>query len=178
MQSAPNSTLHWSPDIRITSWPHNRWPIITSTRLHPSQTYLPLEFTWTHSPSKKIRANRHTEKNKNVSNDFQQPCGGKDITFTRICIIEYTRNVCEFLDYVHTTMNNQTNDKILRVPLVLYVHVITYCPYCHSWIPIRTYFSHMLVRWNIRRKFSVSMFVRVSNSGHPEKCTRKTKKLW
>ena len=66
----------------------------------------------------------------------------------------------------------QINEKHLSVPLIFYICARTYCLKCRNWIPIRTYISHMLVRFNIRRYFSASLSVRVSDSGQTVNCYR------
>lgn len=116
-----------------------------------------------------IHSKINTEKNGNVSYTFQQLCGLKFINFKRLNLIKFIRNICIFLYYVHSNTNNQINEKFLLIPSVLYICVRTYCPNCHNRIPIRTYISHILVRFNIHRNLSVSLSIRVSDSGQSVK---------
>ena len=98
---------------------------------------------------KLIREKSHTDKNKNVSYALQKPCGGKETPSRRLHIIELTRYVLLFLDYVHETTDNQINKKRLRIRLGLYLCDRNYWHNYHNLIPICTYVSQILVKFNI-----------------------------
>ena len=130
MRLAPASTLHRDPTIKTSS---------------PITSMQPLT-------NKQICAKIHTEKNENLLYTLQQPRREEDITFKIIHIIESTRNVRAFLDYVYMITHKQINDKYPHVPIIHF---------------------NILVRFNIQRNFRASLSVRASNSGQPVNCARK-----
>ena len=80
---------------------------------------------------------------------LQKPSRGKNITLARLCLIEYTRNVCAVLDYVHTTTYNWINESLPCVPIVQF---------------------YILIWFNIRRNFCTRMSIRLTYSVHPVNC--------
>ena len=138
------STLHWDPTIRRPSWTRNWRPLLPSTKIQLSQKYLPWQAPWTHSMSKQF-----AQKKLSVSYVLQRMCEGKYIIFTRTHIIKFTRNVCAWTYYSHTSKYNRINKKQVWVTSPLYVHARPYYHNCHNWIPILTYISHMLIQFRV-----------------------------
>ena len=85
----------------------------------------------------------HTVQNENASYALKQPRGEKEITTERLRLIEPMRNINVLPDYVHMTTYNQINEKIMCVPIIDF---------------------YILLQFNIRRHFIISLSVMVYDS--------------
>ena len=94
-----------------------------------------------------FRTKMHPKKNENVSYAFQKISRSKYFTFARLSIIEYNRNVCALLCYIHMSTYNQIYNKRLRIPIIHF---------------------HILVGFNIQRRFCASLSLRVSYAIRPK----------
>ena len=160
------STLHQAPTISRTSWLRDWGPLWPSTRIQPSQTSLPWNVTWTHSPWNKFAWKDIKTKTK-IYCTLCRNCRGENITFTRLHIVKYVRKIHEFLDYFHLATNNLINYNHPYIPLLFHLRTRTYYPNRHNQIPICTYLSHIIVGFNMWRQFCSILSVWVSDSVQP-----------